>query len=168
MKSGIQFVDEFFQEVGRTIMVDKYPDDQKSLNELLDINNITWPNKMSLDRNDLDMGNIIWSNTNTSHGIVLLPHDTYIRKCHQETMARGSTQKARQQVSDSLNLAKVAHCRTPKGQGSAKAHRLKAYKIWKLKHGWRVDLNKYFRNSKKMKKDQRYLTGMMKSLVIDS
>ena len=81
-------------------------------------------------------------------------------------MARGSTQKARQQASDNLNLAKVAHCRTPKGQGFAKAHRLKAYKLWKLKHGWRLDLNKYFRNSKKMKKDKRYEKGMMKSLVI--
>ena len=147
-------------------MIDKYPDDQKSLNELLDINNITWPNKMSLDRNDLDMGNILWSNTNTSHGIVLLPHDTYIRKCHQETMARGSTQTARQQASDNLNLAKVAHCRTPKGQGFAKAHRLKAYKIWRLKHGWRQYLNNYFRDTKMMKKDKKYISGMMKSLMI--
>jgi hypothetical protein len=164
LKSGVTFVDDFFNEVKKTIIADDYPDDQKSLNELLDFNNITWPQqRMSLDRNINDLGRISWSNTNTSHGIMLLPHDTYLRQCHKETMARGSSQKARLQTQNNLNAAKIAHCRLPKGQGFAKFHRLKAYKLWKLKHGWKLSLISYL----KKKKKTINIKGMMKVITQD-
>lgn len=164
LKSNVTFVEEFFKEVGNIVQNDNYPDDQKTMNELLDINNVTWP-KMALDRNDVDMGKIIWSGTNTSHVIALLPHDKFIRKCHDQTMARGSSLDARLQTVNNLANTRVAHCRTTKGQGRMKANTLKVYKLWKLRHGWQLSLEKFLRKNFN-KKGKRYIEHMMNALKI--
>ena len=162
LNAGV-FVDDFFLALKKTIIADEYPDDQKSLNELLDFNNITWPKqRMALDQNIYDLGLIPWSNTNNSHGILLLPHDSYLRQCHNETMARGSSKKARYQAKNNINTAIIAHCRVPKGQGFAKSHRLKAYALWKLRHGWKLSLISYFK-----KKKNNNINTMMKVITQD-
>lgn len=77
------------------------------------------------------------------YNVTLLPHSKYVRKCHSYKQKDDMHRRAKEQVLNTTRNATVVHCRLPKGEGTAKAHRLQAYDLWRLQEHWQEDLLYY-------------------------
>lgn len=102
-------------------------DDQEAANEVLNMWNISWPHRLTVDTNNVSDYGIVRVH-DVQYNIALLPHSLFIRKCHK--------MKA-EQILDSIDHAIIVHCLLRVGNGRDKESRLAGLSLWKLRKKWK-------------------------------